>query len=798
MARLDASLEPGRRLILVSAAAGFGKTTLLATWLRDADIAAGWLALDEADNDLARFLRYLRAALMWAVPDLTVPPPTGSNQPVEPLLVAWINHIAAHSERVVLVLDDYHLITTAAIHEAIAFLVDHAPPNLRLVIATRADPALPLPRWRARQYVVELRAEALRFNRAETQAFMQAMLDAPLDSGALTALEQRAEGWIAALQLVALSLRDREDVAGFVAALSGSHRYILDYLVEEVLQRQSPTRRQVLLHTAILERLSAPLCAAVLEQTEQTTQATLVQLERANLFLMPLDDERRWYRYHHLFRDFLQARLELETPDRVPGLHRRASKWYAATGSLEDAIHHALSVPDHELAGELIGRAYPAALQRGEIVNLRRWLDALPTELRRNNLALVLAEAWTRAISLEMDDLDAILTQLEHLAATVTNISPEDRAAVRGEILTIRTLRALALGDIAGTISNAEAALALLPEEEGVLRSVVAQNLGNAYSHRGSMQEAAAAYTQALNEGRRSGNLFLAFSAMLNLGELQRLHGRWQDAEHLYLDALAWIEAHGAQPLDGIPHVGLGLIYWDQWDLRQARHHLELGLDLCHRTGAQSLEVTAAGTLACLAQHQGEPDEARRWLERAETVSRSLDYAEATGYVMLLGAQCQIARGDLVTVKRWIDRREPIKRVSVELRTLEACVVARAHLALGDAQGALHELRGVRDRSEAEGWTQRRVEALALEAIAHDMLADRPKALDCLETALDLSQADGFRRPFAETGEAMALLLQAIDTAAAPGGHRAFVETICTPLAPPPRCRGPVKAWSSR
>jgi len=802
LARLDEGLRPDHKLTLVSAPAGFGKTTLLSAWLRGIDAAVGWLSLDENDNDLVRFLRYLGAALAQAVPDLSAPPVEATPAAKEAVLVPLLNQLSGLSAPVALVLDDYHLIANTDIDEALVFLIDHAPPTLHLVVATRADPSFPLPRWRARQKLIEIRADDLRFTRAETAEFLKTTLNLTLDAQDLAALDARAEGWIAALQLAVLSIRGQQDVSAFVQALSGSHRYVLDYLVEEVLQQQSPAVRAFLLRTAILERLSAALCAAVLDGDETSARQRLEQIERANLFLLPLDDERRWYRYHRLFRDFLQARLELEEPDLVPVLHRRAARWHAAAGATGDAVHHALAAGDHDLAATLIAGAYPAMLQRGEVATLKRWVEALPASLRRSDPALMLAHAWTRVVTMDLEDMADCLAELEHLVATHPDISPEDRAAGRGEILTIRTARAFALGEMEATIQYAEQALAHLPEEDGVVRSVVAQNLGHAHSFLGEMEAASAAYREAISQGQRSGNLFLAFSATVNLGELERLHGHWRDAEALYREALAWAERHGAQPLDGLAHVGLGLISWDRWDLARARHHLKIGIDLSRRIGAYPMEATASAALACLAEHEGKGEEAQSWREQALSLAHSLDYAEAAGFAVLLEAQCHIARGDREALAHWLAQRKPLAQPSRDLRALETQVVAHARLVLDDARGTLADLAQVHEQAESAGWTQRLVEVLILEAQAHEALGERRQALTKLGDALDLSRPGGFVRPFVEAGRPLHPLLLDLAAAAPSTEQRAFIETILAaldvPLDLPPPAAALVEPLSER
>ena len=361
--RLNEGLH--RKLTLISASAGFGKTTLVSEWVAGCERPVAWLSLDEGDNDPTRFLTYLVAALQTIAPNIgegvvgalqsPQPPPT------ESILTALLNEIAALPDKFVLVLDDYHVIDAKPIDDALTFLLEHLPPQMHLVITTREDPQLPLARLRARGHLTELRAADLRFTPAEAAAFLNQVMGLDLSAEDIAALETRTEGWIAGLQLAALSMQGREDVPGFIRAFAGDNRYIVDYLVEEVLQRQPDHVRSFLLQTAILDRLNGPLCDAVTGQEEGN--ARLEALERGNFFVVPLDDKRHWYRYHHLFADVLSAHLMAEQPDQVATLHRRASEWYEQNGSAADAIRHALAAEDFARAADLVELAVPAMRQ---------------------------------------------------------------------------------------------------------------------------------------------------------------------------------------------------------------------------------------------------------------------------------------------------------------------------------------------------------------------------------------------------------------------------------------------------
>jgi LuxR family maltose regulon positive regulatory protein len=480
------------KLTVVSAPAGFGKTTLLAEWLATSEAAkdrAAWVALDQSDNEPALFWAYFIAALQ------TVHAQIGKNTfallhspqpvPVETLLGTLLNEVGAIGERVVLVLDDYHLIGAQPIHQGIGFLLDHLPPQLRLVIAGRADPPLPLSRLRARGELAEVRAADLRFTANEPAAFLNEVMGLHLAAEDIATLETRTEGWIAGLQLAALSMQGREDVAGFIRAFAGDDRYIVDYLAEEVLQRQSEQVRSFLLQTSILHRLTGTLCDAVTGQ--EGGKAMLEALERGNLFVVPLDDKRRWYRYHQLFADDLQARLLEEHPDQVPVLHARASEWYERNGQPDDTIHHALAAADFERVAGLVERVARATMRRSnQSARLLEWLKVVPDDLVRARP--VLSTYYAFAL-LGMGEMDAAATRLSDAerwldarhnepasgarGAVDTNdrpgaaqsrmvvADPEELRSLQGTIALARSFRAQALGDVTGSVEQARRALNL-------------------------------------------------------------------------------------------------------------------------------------------------------------------------------------------------------------------------------------------------------------------------------------------------------------------------------------------------
>ena len=429
--QLNTGLSAGCKLTLISASAGFGKTTLISNWLASIKRQAAWLSLDEGDNDPTRFLIYVVSALQTIAPNVgeglldilqsSQPPP------IEAILTTLLNEIAAIADNFIFVLDDYHMLDSKTVDNALTFLLEHQPPQMHLVITTREDPNLPLTRLRVHDQLTELRAADLRFTPSEAAEFLSQVMEINLSAEEVVILENRTEGWVAGLQLAALSMRGHQDVHGFIQAFAGDHQYIADYLVEEVLKRQPETIRNFLLQTAILYRLNGPLCDAVTGQTGG--KARLETLQRGNFFLIPLDDKRHWYRYHHLFADVLRMHLMAEQPDQVPALHRRASEWYKQNGLAADAIHHALAGGDFERAADLIELAIPEMRRRKQEATVLGWLKSLPNELLHCRPVLSVYYAGALLFSGDLEGVEVRLRDAERWLDNIANIGERTEAA---------------------------------------------------------------------------------------------------------------------------------------------------------------------------------------------------------------------------------------------------------------------------------------------------------------------------------------------------------------------------------
>ncbi len=644
--RLNEGLSAGRKLTLVSASAGFGKTTLVSEWVAGCGRPAAWLSLDEGDNDPTRFLTYFVSALQTIAANIGagVLGVLQSPQPpsAELILTALLNEIAAISDNFILVLDDYHVIDARPVDNALAFLLGHLPPQMHLVITTREDPHLPLARLRSRDQLTELRATDLRFTPSEATEFLNPVMGLNLSEQDSAALEARTEGWITGLQLAALALRGpvsmqgHPDTAGFIQSFAGSHHFVLDYLVEEVLQKQSETVQTFLLRTSILDRLCGPLCDAVLRAPSPSGQETLEYLEHANLFIVPLDNERRWYRYHHLFADLLRQRLQqssvssTETEDRVMAeLHIRASRWYEDNGLEIEAFHHAVAANDVERAARLMeGEGMPLQF-RGAMAPVMEWLASLPatTLNARPSLwvtyALALTMAGQPAGSIE-EKLRAAETALQGTGPVPGTIEgPADKTRdLLGQIAAIRAMLAINQHQVEAILAQSLRALEYLHPDNLPVRTTAAWTLGYAYQLQGKRAAASQAFTEAIAISQASGNIMVTLGATICLGQVLETENRLQLALQHYERVL---QLAGAPPLPGAceAYLGLARIYYEWNDLDAAERHAQQGLQLARQM--ENIDTPAACQVLL----------ARLRLTRGDMAGASAILAEADQFVQL-------------------------------------------------------------------------------------------------------------------------------------------------------------------
>lgn len=788
---LDAGMR--RKLTLLAAPAGSGKTTLLGGWRATATGAAmplAWVALDRADNDPARFWHYLGAALDTLCPGVgrQLAPLLGATPPpLERVLTGALNALATLPHDVALVLDDYHVIETAAIHSGLVFLLDHLPPPIHLVIASRADPPLPLGRLRVRGELAEVRADALRFTPDETAAFLAGVMGLPLGVEEIAVLVGRTEGWIAGLQLAALSLQGQGAApsAAFIEAFAGSNRFVVDYLAEEVLERQPAEVQAFLLHTAILDRLSGPLCDALLAggSAAAVGQVTLEALERANLFVIPLDEDRRWYRYHQLFAGVLRQRLHQTRPDLPPRLHRRASAWFRGQGLDSEAIQHALAAADFEVAAEIIEQITPAVVFRGQLRTVLGWLDALPEALMSARPILCIYHAAMLLFTDQRAVAEARLTVAER---AVEHGLPTDQArTILGQAAAIRSDLARIGGDLAGGVALARRALELLPEVETTrlkLRPIALADSARAYLVSGDVTAASERLaTEVIAPVLASGNHFAALTSLNNLARLYVLQGRLHQAAATYADALRMAtEIGGVGGLFGGAsyYFGLGELLREQNDLDGAAHNLGLGMDLVQGTLTVEGYYVALGSSALARVHQarGDHDHANVTLAAFADLARRRHFVAALlDRVAAAQAQLWLAQGNLAAASRWAEAsglhadddlaypRESEYLTQARVRIAHARDAASTATA---TDSALADTLRLLDRllvaAEADARLGSTIEILIQRALALDARGERTSALVALERAVVLAAPEGFRRVFLDEGAPLAALLAQI------------------------------------
>lgn len=759
--RLDEGLAAGHKLTLVSAPAGFGKTTLVSEWAAGCGRPAVWLSLDEADNDPARFLAYFIAALQTVATDVGAGASAAlqSSQPpaVEPILTSLLNEIAAVPHSFILVLDDYHLIDSKAIDHTLTFLLEHLPPSVHLVIATREDPSLPLARLRARGQLTELRAADLQFTPVEAAEFLNRVMGLALSDGDVAALETRTEGWIAGLQLAALSMQGHRDTAGFIQAFTGSHRFVLDYLVEEVLKQQ-PERIQIfLLRTSILARMCGPLCDAVLLDPSVPGQETLERIEHANLFLVPLDSERRWYRYHHLFGDLLRRRLG--KPPELADYHLRACEWHETNGGLAEAFHHALAAGDFERAAGLAEAAWPEMERNFQTTVWLGWVEELPNAVvgSRPGLCVTLARAWTDAG--EVDKSETWLQNAERALAreTLTDKSktlPATIALIRGD-------NAQNIGDLAETLRYTELALQLAPEEDMYLHAHAAITLGFTQWATGDLEASLRALYAWMEDMEEMGNREFAIASVFAMADMLVILGRLGEADKALRQAIRRAEAQGpeAETVTAHHHLGLALLAHERGDDAAAVRHFESAAELGRRTTLIDWHYRWNLAQARLRESEGAWDAALDLLDEAGQayvknpipILRPIEAHKARIYL-------KQGRPDMAVA--WARSRG--LAVSDEVTypgEYEYLTLARVRLAEGNFAGVDELLERLLTAAEAQKRTGSVIEILLTRALVHQARNDLPQALAALERALAAAEPEGYVRILVDEGDAMRRLL---------------------------------------
>ena len=782
--RLNEGLH--RKLTLIAAPAGFGKTTLVSQWLADCGRPTAWLSLDEGDSDPTRFLTYLVAALRTIAANIGegVLDILQSSQlpPLEAILVVLLNEISTLPGQFVLVLDDYHVIDTKAVDQILTSLIEHQPPQMHLVIATREDPQFPLARLRARSHLTELRAADLRFTASEASAFLSQVMGLSLSAKDIAALEDHTEGWIAGLQLAALSMQDRQDVPAFIQAFAGDHRYIMDYLIEEVLQCQPEAVRNFLLQTSILDRLNGSLCDAITGQNEGNER--LEALEHGNFFVVPLDDKRHWYRYHHLFAEVLSANLLAEQPTQVATLHQRASKWYEQHSSTTEAIRHSLAAADFARAADLVELAWTGMRQSRQVAEttVLGWLKALPNELLRSRPVLSVAYAHVLLAIGERVGVEEQLRDAERwldtkadmrgraagASATMVIVDEEEFRRLPGTIALARAGLALDRGDVPGTVTYAQQALDLAPEDDYLTRGGAMGFLGLVAWANGDLEAAHLSFADGMASLQKSGNISDAINGANTLAAIRMAQGRLREAMRTYERGLHLATEQGTLLLRGAAdmHVGMSELHREHNDLHAATQHLLRSKEMGEYTGFPQNRYRWHIAMARILEAQGKLDGALDQLGEAGRLYMS-DFSLNVRPIAALVTRVWIAQGRVSEALNWArERGFSVSDTPNYLREFEHITWARILLAQSkndrtehfmlDAMEFLERLLQAAEEGKRTGSI---IEILMLQALAHQMQGDITTALVPLERAIMLAEPEDYIRIFVDEGPPMAVLL---------------------------------------
>ncbi len=752
-----------RKLTLISAPAGFGKTTLICEWVAGCGRPAAWLSLDAEDNDPARFLIYLIAALQTIAGNvgkgvlglLQSPQPP----PVESMLTTLLNEIAAVPDNFVLVLDDYHVIDAQAVDHAINFLMEHLPPQMHLIITTREDPNLFLPRLRARDQLTELRVTDLRFTSSEAAEFLNQVMGLNLTTEDIASLETRTEGWIAGLQLAAIALQGPiamqgyKDAASFIKSFSGSHHFVMDYLLQEVLQQQAESVQTFLLRTSILDRMCGPLCDAVLLDPVVSGQEILEYIEHVNLFIVPLDNDRHWYRYHHLFADLLRQRLHQstalsngDTESHVNELHIRASQWYEDNELEIEAFHHAAAANDIERAERLIEGKGILLHDRGVVTAILKWLESLPTTVLNERPWL-----WWKYASLLLANgqTTGVEEKLQAAEAALRGVETDDKTRnLIGQIAAARATVALTRYQVETMLEQSHRALEYLNPDNLLYRATANWALGYAYLFQGDRAAARQALIEAISLSQTCGDVFMTILATIGLGNVHEGENQLQLAAETYRQVL---QLAGDQPLQIISeaHLGLARVLYEWNDLDAADQHAQQSLHLSRQYETViDRFILSEIFLARLKLAQGDGAGAVAILAQAEQSARKPNFMHRIPEVVAAQVLTLLHLDDLAAATLLIQAHE-----------LPIMIRARLHLAQADTSTALAVLEPLRQQMDARGWEDERLKIMVLQAVAFHAHGKKDRAVQLLAEALTLAEPGGFVRIFVDEGSQMTLLL---------------------------------------
>jgi LuxR family maltose regulon positive regulatory protein len=764
---------------LISAPAGFGKTTFLSEWVNRVERSTCWISLDEGDNDLVRFLAYFIAALQTIKPNvgasildaLQSPGLSSEKKPsIESLLTGLINEIAEKMPFFVLVIDDYHLITSSKVNHALLFLVENSPEQMDITLATRADPPWPLARMRARREMTELRADDLRFTPEEVAKFLNQIMNLNLSADHVEKLEARTEGWIAGLQMAALSLQGQKGISNFVKSFTGSNRFILDFLTEEVLEQQPDDIKDFLLKTSILRRMTAPLCDVLTGRDD--SQAILDQIEQSNLFLFPLDDQRTWYRYHHLFSDLLLSHLGQGYPDQILQLNYKASEWFEKNGLIQEAVEHAIASQNVEYLASLVEKYARSAFMRGELNMVSKWLHKIPDDVKCSHPRICLDFAWTLRETNQVEELNQILNIVEGTLQSESIIAENERSSMLGEVSALRAGIVLLTDDYKRTIALCHEALEQLPENAHFVRGATLLILATAINTSGDTREALNVYPKALQACQDAGNFLMSMNTAYDYAMLQFYHGQINQAKNTLQDALNWakMKGLGRLPAFGAHHLGLGRILFEQNELDGAEHQVKEAIKLFEKGGVELL-FQSHTYLAHVYQAKGDTQNTNKSVETARSIAAGRDdihWVDSAQQTHRAWLSCK--QGDLAAAANWVDSvLADLDKQLDWLRQFQMLVIARIRLAqaaekhdgdhLSEAIQTGEQFLG---EAEKSGRTLDQIRALVILAVGFYLKGDNEMAMSHLKDAIANASPEGYYRCFLDPGPIMCEMLELI------------------------------------
>ncbi|MBI1256434.1 MAG: hypothetical protein GC204_03090 [Chloroflexi bacterium] len=752
------------KLALIVASAGYGKTALVSEWIAQTSMRVVWFSIDMGDNDPVRFWDYVIAAIQTAYPDIGVQTLTLLHEPqplpIETSLSALINELSALPELLTLVLDDYHLIDSASVHEGLAFLIDHVPSQLRLIMTTRTDPPLPLARMRVRNQLLELRSVDLRFSLPQIAAFFADVMGLTLTPDQIEVLDARVEGWIAGLQLAGLALQGKRNPAEFIASFAGDHRYVLDYLGDEILDRQPDAIQQFLLQTSILERLNVDLCDTVTSITE--SRSLLEHLERNHFFVIALDDQRQWYRYHRLFADFLQHRLRLKYPNHVKELHRRASSWFERNGLPSEAIGHALAAEDHERAAELVQSIAELLIwRRAEHNTLLGWLTALPDSVLQGYPRLYVYHAWVLFLTNQMSAAFQRIRDAEH-ALSITSSSPD--SLIAGMLAAVHSTLSGMHQRFPETLALSREALELLPEEAVSWRCMAAINLGVTYAYIGEVHEAIEILAYAMELSQEIGSTFAMLSAFWHLSSLQTAQLFLRAAENTCQQLELATQMPGLQqyPINGYIALLMGEVYMEHNEFDASERYLLESADHINPESFPLALLRAYIGLSRLKTLQGDAEGAEYYWRCAEQLERMSRLQGRATLLSISRARRWLEQSNLDALEVWAaENHLGIDDEFSYHREPHYLILARLYLARGNtSEKALYLLDRMVKKAEASQRNGSLIRALILQAVAFQSSENSQKAVESLVRALSLAEPEQPLRVFVDEGPPIALLLE--------------------------------------